>query len=109
MSKRVKRWRISDILRAVVAQPGVHDEAVRDAYGITRGEAADCVARDLCTRSSEARSAEDVIREWHAFIPYALGIPRLENGFDRASDEEVERAARVLVAEARRLKVPRRA
>lgn len=91
MSKRVKRWRLSDVVRAMSRAAGDPEST------------ASWLA-DLAADVSSLQGVEHVLRVWHLTFPRLLRT-------DAAAWDAMTNAEReaLVVAEARRLKVPRRA
>lgn len=87
----MKRWRLSDVVRAMSVAAG---DAAETASAMRKGAARD--ANNYGVRMTLLR--------WFYTFPRLLGVPVLE--WLALTDEQ--REARI-VAEARRLKVPRRA
>lgn len=97
--KRFTKWRISDVLEAVALDRGT----VRASYDLTRGECARDVIDDL--RLNPTTTSGDAIARWYYFLPASLGLAQI----DPRNSAAVESVAAALVAEARRLNVPKRA
>lgn len=91
MSKRVKRWRLSDVVHAMSRAAG--DDAAWSTF--LRREAA---------MSARNHGVSATLRGWDYTLPGLLG--RKPSEWSAMSDAEREA---LVVAEARRLKVPRRA
>lgn len=91
MARRVKRWRLSDVVLAM-------SRAAGDSEGTAQWLA--CMAAGV----SSIQGVEHVLRVWHLTFPRLLCIEGA--AWDAMTD--AERGA-LVVAEARRLKVPRMA
>jgi hypothetical protein len=103
--ERFTKWRISDVLEAIVGEPA-GKEVCPGERTFTRRAAANAVIRSL-RGPTHHDSAEHAIRCWYLYLPWALGIETLDG--PNARGDEVRRVAARLVAEARRLRVPMRA
>ncbi len=108
MSKRVKRWRVSDVVKALCEERGLRWErdGVSDTY-------VDPDATYVMRKVREGQSFEWLVSLAPYSLPMVFGMEPLNKTsfWERQphAGQKVKALADKIVAEARRLKVPRRA
>jgi hypothetical protein len=109
MSKRVKRWRISDVVKALCKERGFKWEYDGGSNTDVDNDAAYVVTH----AAREGRSFMQLVMKAPFSLPVVFGMEPLNRTplWERQpeSRQAVEALAQRIVAEARRLKVPRRA